>query len=695
MTMRQPMLASPVWGAKIERLRDVIWHEGSDSASLDNAMELLVRSGRDPVHTAMMMVPQAWEKYPDLDPAVKAFYEYHQCVLEPWDGPAALAFTDGVLARRGGGPQRPPPLPLQGAPGRPGGRRAPRSAWWISTRARWSSAARSGPGEVLVVDTRRGEVIRNLDAKREVAGRRPYARWVARYMATLVPDPARVPPVHAGRGARPAAARASATGSRTCGWCSSRWAAPARTRSGAWATTRRSRRSRRVPQSLYAYFRQRFAQVTNPPIDPLREAMVMSLRMHLGPARLAAARAARATPGCSGWSIPSCWPEEMAALRNVAGFSTVTLDAVWDPSRGRRRPQARAHRAPPRGRAGGPAGRAHPVISDRAAGRDAARRSRCCWPSARCASTWCTPGCAPGSGLVAEAGDAFDIHHFATLIGYGAEAVHPWLALETRRRRCSARRASRPGASARPRTRRGPSPAEARLQYRAAAEKGLLKILSKMGISTLSLVLRRADLRGARPGPRGDRAPASPAPPRRIGGIGFEEIAEDVLARHRAAYPASRPSRSALPDHGRVRFRKEGEDHGWAPPVVVALQQAVKARRRRTAYGGFLAKHGRRRPAGPRDLLAVRAGHAGPARRGRAGRGDPPPLRLLGHVARRALARGARHAVDRDEPHGRPVQLGRGRRGSAQLPRLRQRRPGRQPDQAGGVAPASASPPST
>ena len=98
MTMRQPMLLEPVWGEKIERLREVIWAEGSDSASLDNAMELLVRSGRDPVHTAMMTVPQAWEKYSDLDPAVKAFYEYHQCVLEPWDGPAALAFTDGVLA---------------------------------------------------------------------------------------------------------------------------------------------------------------------------------------------------------------------------------------------------------------------------------------------------------------------------------------------------------------------------------------------------------------------------------------------------------------------------------------------------------------------------------------------------------------------------------------------------------------------
>src|SRR5690242_15498718 len=197
MTMRQPMLASPVWGAGIERLREVIWRDGSDSASLDNAMELLTRSGRDVVHTAMMMVPQAWEKYPDLDPSVKAFYEYHQCVLEPWDGPAAIAFTDGVLC--GASVDRNGLRPSRYKVRRDGLVVSGSEVGLVDLDAREViECGKVGPGEVLVVDTRRGEVIRNQDAKREVAGRRPYARWVARYMATLAPDPARVPPVQTG-----------------------------------------------------------------------------------------------------------------------------------------------------------------------------------------------------------------------------------------------------------------------------------------------------------------------------------------------------------------------------------------------------------------------------------------------------------------------------------------------------------------
>jgi glutamate synthase (ferredoxin) len=210
-------------------------------------------------------------------------------------------------------------------------------------------------------------------------------------------------------------------------------------------------------------------------------------------------------------------------------------------------------------------------------------------------------------GIVAEAGDAFDIHHFATLIGYGAEAVHPWLALETldglfaedrelSRREREAETAPRP------------APAEARAQFRSAAEKGLLKILSKMGISTLSSYCGAQIFEVLGLGHEViSTCFAGTASP--LGGIGFEEIAEDVLDRHRAAYPeeADPLPASSLPDHGRVRFRKEGEDHGWSPPIVVALQQAVKANGS-DAYGGFLVKNGSRRPAGPRDLLAVREG---------------------------------------------------------------------------------------
>ena len=603
MTMRQPMLASPVWGRKIERLRQVIWREGSDSASLDNAMELLVRSGRDVVHTSMMMVPQAWEKYPDVDPAVKAFYEYHQCVLEPWDGPAAIAFTDGV--RCGASVDRNGLRPSRYKVRRDGLVVSGSEVGLVDLDPREVvECGKVGPGEVLVVDTGRGEVIRNLDAKREVAGRRPYARWVARYMATLVPDPARVPPVHTGT--------RLAHSQRTFGYGFEDLRLVLEPMGGTGADPVWSMGDdtpipplSAVPQSLYAYFRQRFAQVTNPPIDSLRESMVMSLRMHLGRRgsplleRPSYARMLRL-------EHPVLLPEEMAALRNVAGFSTVTLDAVWDPTRGvdGLRPaltalRRGAERAARRG--------AHIlVISDRAADATHAPIPMLLAVGAVRQHLVHT-GLRARVGLVAEAGDAFDIHHFATLIGYGAEAVHPWLALETLEGLfAEAREPSRRerDGDAAPR----PTPAEARGQFRAAAEKGLLKILSKMGISTLSSYCGAQIFEALGLGQEVIGACfAGTASP--LGGIGFEEIAEDVLARHRAAYPPAEAADDevSLPDHGRVRFRKDGEDHGWAPPVVVALQQAVKSGGS-DAYGGFLVKHGSRRPAGPRDLLTMRAG---------------------------------------------------------------------------------------
>ncbi|HET9465982.1 MAG TPA: glutamate synthase central domain-containing protein, partial [Gemmatimonadales bacterium] len=623
MTMRQPMLASPVWGTKIERLREVIRPEGSDSASLDNAMELLVRSGRDVVHASMMTIPQAWEKYSDLDPTVKAFYEYHQCVLEPWDGPAALAFTDGVLA--GAAVDRNGLRPCRYKIRSDGLVVAGSEVGLVDMDPRdVMECGKVGPGEVLVVDTRRGQVIGNVDAKLEVARRRPYARWVARYMATLVPDPARVPPTHTGESLL-RLQRAFGYGAEDLRIVLEPMGSTGADPVWSMGDDTPIPPLSAIPQSLYAYFRQRFAQVTNPPIDSLRESLVMSLRMHLGRRgsplleRPSYARMLRL-------EHPILLAEEMAALRNVAGFSTVTLDALWDARRG-------------------PSGlRPALTVLRRAAERAARRGARILIISDRAASASRAPipmllaigavrqhlvhvGLRARVGLVAEAGDAFDIHHFATLIGYGAEAVHPWLALEgideifggAVGHRGSAR-AGRGGEAPEP----GLSAGDARLGYRTAAEKGLLKILSKMGISTLSSYCGAQIFEALG---LGNEVIAScfagTASP--IGGIGLDELAEDVLARHAAAYVSDEAS--SLPDHGRVRFRKEGEDHGWAPQIVVALQQAVgggkRAERAERAertekteradgaggtYDAFLAKNAARRPAGPRDLLGFRKG---------------------------------------------------------------------------------------
>ena len=252
-----------------------------------------------------------------------------------------------------------------------------------------------GPGEVLVVDTRRGEVIRNLDAKLEVAGRRPYARWVARYMARLEPDADRVPP--------PPAPDSVATLQRAFGYSFEdlRHVLEPMGQTGIDAVWSMGDDTpipplSKYPQGAYAYFRQRFAQVTNPPIDSLRESMVMSLRMHLGRRgsplleRPSYARMLRI-------EHPVLLPEEMAALHNVAGFSAVTLDALWDPAGRARGAQAGAAPAPPRGGARGAARRAHPDPERSRASTSGAPRSRCCSRSAPCARIWCTPGSARGS----------------------------------------------------------------------------------------------------------------------------------------------------------------------------------------------------------------------------------------------------------------------------------------------------------
>ncbi len=610
MAMRQPLLSSPVWGAEVERIRDVIWREGSDSASLDNAMELFVRSGRDPVHTLMMMIPQAWEKYPDLHPSIKAFYEYHQCVHEPWDGPAAVAFTDGVVA--GAIVDRNGLRPCRYKIRRDGLVVAGSEVGLVDLDPQEViETGKVGPGEVLVADTRRGEVVRNLDAKLEVARRRPYARWVSRYMARLEPDPSKVPPPpdpallgryqrafgYGFEDLRHVLEPMGSTGADTV------WSMGDDTPIPPLA---------KLPPNLYAYFRQRFAQVTNPPIDSLRETMVMSLRMHLGRRgsplleRPSYARMLRI-------EHPILLPEEMAALRNVAGFSAVTIDALWDPETGPEglRPalaalRREAERAVRRGAR-------ILILSDRAAGERRAPIPMLLAVGA-VRQHLVQTGLRARVGLVAEAGDAMDIHHFACLIGYGAEAVYPWLALASIDALFGQDAAPRGHGAARPRGAEPaggrddgaqPTAAEARAKFRSAAEKGLLKILSKMGISTLSSYCGGQIFEALGLGAEViDACFAGTASP--IGGIGFAEIAEDVLERHRAAYAPTAQAES-LPDHGRVRFRKDGEDHGWAPPTVVALQQAIKAGTAQ-AYDGFLEKQAMRRPAGPRDLLAIRPG---------------------------------------------------------------------------------------
>src|SRR5437016_4802530 len=576
----EPALASPIWDERIDRLKPVIWAEGSDSTSLDNALELLVRSGRDPVHALMMLVPEAHEGASEMGRALRGFYEFHECLVEPWDGPAALAFTDGVIA--GAALDRNGLRPCRYKITRDGLLVAGSEVGLVDLDPREVVESGSlGPGEVIVVDTRRQTILRNADAKREVARRRPYARWAARSVRPLRPA--------AGVTTPPCDGPELVTRQLAFGWSFEdlRYVAEPMATAGqdtVWSMGDDTPIPplSRIPQSLYAYFRQRFAQVTNPAIDPLRETLVMSLRMHLGrrgslladsPAALRLVRTEH----------PILLEDEIAALRNLAGDQGVTLPALWRPA------------------SGADALRTALDVLCTAAERAVRLGARILIVSDRDADGEHPPipmllaigavhqhllrqGLRTRLGLAAEAGDAWDVHHFAALIGYGAEAVHPWLALASVRARLTP---------------------QARTGFRAAAEKGLLKILSKMGISTLSSYCGAQIFEALGLGAEViDRCFTGTVCPH--GGIGFAEIAEDVLARQRAAYPdATVPE--ALPDLGRVRYRRDGEDHGWSPPLVRAMQNAVEANTPQ-AYDTFRARVAARVPASPRDLLAIRSG---------------------------------------------------------------------------------------
>jgi glutamate synthase (NADPH/NADH) large chain/glutamate synthase (ferredoxin) len=662
MAGREADLASPIWGNDIERLKPVIWPEGSDSAGFDNTMELLVRSGRDPLHTIMMLVPQAWERYPDVEPAIRDFYRFHAHLTEPWDGPAALAFTDGVFA--GAATDRNGLRPCRYKVTRDHLVVAGSEVGLVDLDPREVvESGRLGPCEFIAVDLANGTVLRNMDVKRRVASRQPYGQWCRENMQVLEADPThRYSPL-------PSATLVEQQVAFGYGNEDLRFVLEAMGGSGidpVWSMGDDAPLPplARTPVSLYTYFRQRFAQVTNPPIDPLRESVVMSLRMHMGKhgsflvEHPALARVLRV-------DHPVLLDEEMAALRNMPGFSCVTLNAVWPAREGADGLRAALDRLCVDAERAARNGARLLVLSDRATDPEhvpipmllalgAVRRHVM------------DGGLRMRLGLVAETGDAWDIHHFATLVGYGCEAVYPWLALQA----VTALFSEAPGheeageadgrkggrADGTPRTSRydtpdRPSPEEARKRFRAAAEKGLLKIMSKMGISVLASyngaqIFECIGL-GHEVIERCFRGTESI-----VGGIGFDEIAEDALIRHGLAFGGTAPPRldglaegspspagtrrqadhreepnrrtaepPNLPDYGRIRFRKEGEEHAWAPQVVVALQKAVGSARRREDAGRsddadagyarfreFLARVEERRPSNPRDLLTFRRG---------------------------------------------------------------------------------------
>jgi len=528
---------------------------GSDSALLDNALELLVRGGRDVRHATAMLLPEAWEADVARDPVVRDFYRYHATLMEPWDGPAAIVFTDGRVV--GAALDRNGLRPLRyaitdgglvacaseaGAVPLPAGARVRRG--------------RLGPGQMLAVDARGFGLEESEAIKRRLARRRPYRRWLGNVGPLSAGTPVEPPTEDLLRRQivagftredlslllRPAASSAHE---------------PTSSMGDDTALPPLAGRAR----PLFGYFRQRFAQVTNPAIDHLRERSVMSLRTLLGQRAglLDEGRAPRLRELDSFFVFPSAI-DELAPLRLSASFEAEEgLHAACE------RLRAEAEQAVRRGAVlllltdEGPGAPIPPLLAVAAvhgALVEAGVRTRV--------------------SLLVASDEPRESHHFACLLGYGADAICPRLALETL---AALAGVDKIGGD-------HPSPVEAQLRFRRAVEEGVLKVMSKMGISDV------ASYRGAQLfdtlGLDQEVVDAyfggTPAP---VGGVGLAELERECLARVAAASEQG----AQLENPGYVKFRKGGEPHAANPDVVAALQETAAAHALRRAVNGGGSGH--------------------------------------------------------------------------------------------------------
>jgi len=562
----------------------VLAEGASDSAHLDSALELLARTGRDIVHGLSMLIVPAWEeRAATLPPELVAFYRYHASLMEPWDGPAAIVFADGryvgaALDRNGLRPCRykitEDGLVVAGS-----------EVGVVDLDPDTVvERGRLGPGQMLVVDLEERRVIHDADLKRQLSTAHPWQKWVhvrplerevasARVTTEEAPEPDNLTRLQRlyGHSKESLTIVLSSMAERGA---SATWSMGDDIPIPPLAT---------VDRSLYPFFRQRFAQVTNPAIDPLRESLVMSLRSWIGPRPPLLHRGEQRT--VIELPLPILTRSELAGLRAGSVYPAATVECVFPPERDA-------------------LGNALDGVAERAAEAAAAGAQLIVLTDKAV-----TPNAAPipmplavGAvhhhlvrtrqrtqvGLIVESGDCLDVHDVAVLIGLGASAVCPWIALLSAEQQV------------------GPIGTE-RLVH--ALSEGLRKVMSKMGISTVT------SYRGAHLfdilGLSGDVVercfPSATSP---IGGTGLPEIAHAVLARHRVFFESAEAAE--LPDLGLVRFRRDGEQRAWAPTTVRALQRAVgSARRGRDgdgepeAWNEFRSAASTTAPLNLRNLLAV------------------------------------------------------------------------------------------
>ncbi|HEV3322502.1 MAG TPA: glutamate synthase-related protein, partial [Solirubrobacteraceae bacterium] len=569
MRARESELQSELFGEDLAKILPVVKAGDSDSATFDRVLELLMLAGRSLPHAVMMMIPEAYREREDLPQELKGFYAFHTCLMEPWDGPASVAFTDGrvigaTLDRNGLRPGR-----------------------WVETvdglvvlgseiglldipPERVKRLGRLQPGKLFLVDLERGCIVEDGEVKRAISTRRPYGEWFVRnsvHFDDLPPSEAVTisgQPLHARQrafGYTQEDLRVLLTPMARDG------AEPVGSMGNDLALAVLSDQA----PPLFSYFKQLFAQVTNPPIDPIREEIVMSLATSLGTER----NLFDETPEHAHKLIlrqPILLNRELETLRHVAHdeFSARTLDITWPIAEGAAGMERALDRLCAHSQEAIAEGVNILILSDRSLGP-----LRAPIPSLLAVSTvhhhLVREGTRLRAGIVLESGEPREVHHFATLIGYGVSAINPYLMLETLDELAYRGMIERPANGSAATTL---SSEEASQNVVKAIGKGLLKTISKMGISTIQSY-RSAQIFEAVGLSREliDRHFTGTAS--RIGGVGLPELAREALERHARAYPA--PHDDILPVGGVYAWRRDGERHIWNPETIALVQHAVRA----------------------------------------------------------------------------------------------------------------------
>ena len=566
MNARRRTLESPLLGPDLDKMWPLIPHGQSDTACLDNALELLLAGGYPLAHAVMMLIPEAWAGNQQMDAKQKAFYEYYAALMEPWDGPAAIAFTDGrqigaTLDRNGLRPAR----------------------FILTTDDQVIMASESGvlpipeekiarkwrlqPGKMLLIDLEQGKIIEDDEIKQTLANAQPYDEWLHQTQFKLEGLPVKVDETPLVDDPQTLLDRQQAFGytQEDLKFFLAPMATTGEDPIGSMGADTPIAVLSERSKLLYDYFKQNFAQVTNPPIDPIREELVMSLVSMIGPRPNLLGHHA-GTHKRLEVSQPVLTNGELDKIRAISelldgAFRTATIDTTWDASEGAGGIEMAIQKMCWAATEAVLADINILILSDRAVSE-----TRVAVPAALATAAihhhLIRQGLRMQTGLVIETGEAREVHHFCVLAGYGAEAVNPYLAFETLE-------------ALRVKSGMSLTAYEVQKNYIKAIGKGILKVMSKMGISTYQSYCGAQIF---------DAVGLSSAfiekyftgTATTIEGVGLAEVAEESVRRHRDAYADIPIYRDALDVGGAYAFRIRGEEHAWNPDSVARLQHAVR-----------------------------------------------------------------------------------------------------------------------